>query len=228
MIIKMNEEMFEFEETVRVPLIGEDAPAFESPSTMWPISFPNDYKGKWVVLFSHPADFTPVCTTEFMWFQDKYEEFTKRNTELLGYSIDGIHSHIAWVRNIKENFGVDIEFPIVWNPQIAYKYGMLQPSADNSKTVRAVFIINPEGKIASLMYYPLDNGRNIDEIIRLVDSLQTSYNHGRATPANWPHNKVFGDKVIVPPAGSLEQAEENEKNYDCKDWYICTQDNPNK
>ena len=222
-------EMLDFEyDEPRIPLIWEQAPEFKAPSTQWEINFPEDYKGKWVVLFSHPADFTPVCTTEFMAFQEKKEEFDKRNVELIGYSVDWLHSHIAWVKNIKEKFGVDITFPIVAHPQIAYKYGMLHPSADNSHTVRAVFIINPDGKIAALMYYPLSNGRNIDEIIRLIDSLQMTFENGRATPANWPNNQMFGDNVIVPPAESLEQADKNESTYECKDWYICTQKNPNK
>lgn len=211
-----------------IPLIGENAPAFKAPSTKGEINFPEDYKDKWVVLFSHPADFTPVCTTEFIAFQDKYEEFKKLNCELIGYSVDGVHSHIEWVKNIEKNFNVKIEFPIVAHPKIAYKYGMLQPSADDSHTVRAVFIINPLGKIEALMYYPLSNGRNIDEILRTVKACQLTYNHKRATPAYWPENPRFGDKVIVPPADSCGKAEENAKNYDCKDWYICFDENPEK
>lgn len=220
----MNENIPE----ARIPLIGEDAPAFTSASTMGAVKFPEDFRGKWVVLFSHPGDFTPVCTTEFMAFQDKKEEFDARNAALLGYSVDGLHSHIAWAKNIEDKFGITIGFPIVADLSIAYKYGMLHPSANSNQTVRAVFIINPEGKIAALMYYPLSNGRNIDEILRLIDSLQTSANHGRATPANWPHNRIFGDKVIVPPASSMEMAASNQSQFDNKDWYICTVENPNK
>lgn len=212
----------------RIPLIGEMAPEFNSQSTMGKINFPADYKGKWTVLFSHPADFTPVCTTEFIWFQDKIEEFKKRNVELIGYSVDGIQSHIAWVNNIKEKFDVEITFPIVADMSVAYKYGMLQPSADSNHTVRAVFFISPEGKIAALMYYPLSNGRNIDEIIRLIDSLQMSAEHGRATPANWPENRIFKDRVIVPPAGDMETMAKNTSTYECKDWYLCTQEMPKK
>lgn len=210
----------------RIPLIGESAPEFKAQSTTWEINFPEDYKGKWVVLFSHPADFTPVCTTEFIGFQEKLEEFTKRNTSFIGYSVDGIQSHIAWVNNIKEKFWVDITFPIVADMSIAMKYGMLQPTASTTHTVRAVFIINPEGKIASLMYYPLSNGRNINEILRLIDSLQMTAKHGRATPANWPDNTIFGDRVIVPPASNLSQMEKNLSEFECKDWYICTQNRP--
>lgn len=210
----------------RIPLIGEIAPEFNSASTMGQINFPADYKGKWAVLFSHPADFTPVCTTEFMAFQDKIDEFKKRNVELIGYSVDGIQSHIAWVNNIKEKFDVKITFPIVADMSVAYKYGMLQTSADSNHTVRAVFFINPEWKIAALMYYPLTNGRNIDEIIRLIDSLQMTYNHKRATPANWPKNKIFADRVIVPPAANMSEMEKNTSTYECKDWYLCTQEIP--
>lgn len=210
----------------RIPLIGESAPEFKAQSTTWEINFPEDYKGKWVVLFSHPADFTPVCTTEFIGFQEKLEDFTKRNTSLIGYSVDGIQSHIAWVNNIKEKFGVSIVFPIIADMSIAMKYGMLQPTASTTHTVRAVFIINSEGKIASLMYYPLSNGRNIDEILRLIDSLQMTASHGRATPANWPNNTIFGDRVIVPPAANLSQMEKNLSEFECKDWYICTQNRP--
>lgn len=212
----------------RIPLIGEMAPEFNAPSTMGQINFPADYNGKWTVLFSHPADFTPVCTTEFIAFQDKIEEFKKRNVELIGYSVDWIQSHIAWVNNIKEKFDVTIEFPIVADMSIAFKYGMLQPSASTSHTVRAVFFINPEGKIAALMYYPLSNGRNIDEILRLIDSLQMTAENKRATPANWPENRIFADRVIVPPAANMAEMEKNMSNYECKDWYLCTQENPNK
>lgn len=211
----------------RIPLIGERAPEFKAQSTHWVVNFPWDYKGKWTVLFSHPADFTPVCTTEFIWFQNKIQEFDNINTQLVWYSIDWIQSHIAWVRNIKEKFWVEITFPIVAHPSIAYLYGMLQPSADDSHTVRAVFIINPDWIISTIMYYPLSNWRNIDEIIRIIKALQTTFTHKRATPANWPNNEIFWDKVIVPPASDLNQAEINESQYECKDWYICTQNNPN-
>jgi len=210
----------------RIPLIGETAPEFSSASTMGQINFPADYKEKWTVLFSHPADFTPVCTTEFMAFQAKKAEFDKRNVSLIGYSVDGIQSHIAWVNNIAEKFGVNIEFPIVADMSIAFKYGMLQSSADSNHTVRAVFFVNPEWKIAALMYYPLSNGRNIDEILRLIDSLQMTAEHKRATPANWPNNEMFGSDVIVPPAANMEQMAKNIATYNCKDWYLCTEKNP--
>jgi len=212
---------------VTIPLIGDLAPSFKAQSTQGEINFPEDYKGSWVVLFSHPADFTPVCTTEFLGFQDLIKEFAARNTKLLGYSVDGIHSHIEWVRNIKKNFGVDIEFPIIAGGHIASLYGMVHPNADKMQTVRAVFIISPHGVVATIMYYPLSNGRNIFEILRTIDSLQISVNHQKATPANWPHNRIYKDRVIVPPANTIYDANEVAKKYmDAKDWYIATEENP--
>ena len=211
-----------------LPLIGEMAPAFKAQSTAWPINFPEDYKGKRVVLFSHPADFTPVCTTEFIGFQNAYQDFKAINTELLGYSVDGIQWHIEWLRNIEKNFGVKVEFPLLAGSQIAHLYGMLHPNADDSATVRAVFVINPEGKISAIMYYPLSNGRSVAEVLRLVKSLQTTAKYKRATPENRPNNPIFGDKVIVPPANTMEDAIANPQKYENKDWYICTEENPNK
>lgn len=203
------------------------APVFKAQSTQGFINFPEDYKGKRTVLFSHPADFTPVCTTEFMGFQNAYKDFQAINTELLGYSVDGVHSHIEWLKNIEKNFGVKVEFPLLAGAQIAHLYGMLHPNADTSVTVRAVFVINPEGKIEAIMYYPLSNGRSVSEILRLVKSLQTTATYGRATPENWPKNPIFGDKVIVPPANTMDQSVENAAKYDNKDWYLCTEENPN-
>ena len=215
--------MTDCETQTTIPLIGQEAPVFHAASTQGEVKFPLDYKGKWVVLFSHPADFTPVCTTEFMGFQDKYADFKAVNTELIGYSVDGVHSHIEWVRNIKKNFDVEIEFPIVAGPQIAHLYGMLH-DVDSTHTVRAVFVINPEGKIAAIMYYPLSNGRSIDEILRLVKALQKTHDQGVATPENWPNNKRLDSDVIIPPADSMEKASANESNadYKCYDWYLCT------
>ena len=216
------------ENQVTMPLIWDQAPAFTVQSTQWPINFPENYKGKWVVLFSHPADFTPVCTTEFIGFQNAYEDFKKINTELLWYSIDGIHSHIERIKNIEKNFWVKVEFPLLAGTQIAHLYGMLHPKADTSATVRAVFVINPEWKINAIMYYPLSNGRSVAEILRLVKSLQTTAKYKRATPENRPNNSIFGDKVIISPANTMEQAIEYSEKYENKDWYICTEENPNK
>ena len=211
------------ENNFRIPLIGEKAPAFKAQTTQGPINFPEDKAGKWVVLFSHPADFTPVCTTEFLGFQDLKAEFDAINTDLLGYSVDGIHSHIEWVRNIKKNFDVDIEFPIIAGPEVAKKYGMIH-SIDSTVTVRAVFVINPEGIISAIIYYPLSNGRDIKEILRLVKALQKTYNDKVATPESWPKNARLENDLIIPPASSMEDAKKNEENpnYKCYDWYICT------
>ncbi len=214
------------EEKNTLPLIGQEAPAFVAETTMGKINFPEDKKGKWVVLFSHPADFTPVCTTEFLGFQDLKEEFDKINTDLIGYSVDGIHSHIEWVRNIKKNFNVDIEFPIAAGPEIAHKYGMIH-AVDSTVTVRSVFVINSEGIISAIVYYPLSNGRDVKEILRLVKALQKTYNDKVATPESWPKNARLEDDVIIPPAMSLGDAEKNEENsdYKCYDWYLCTKKN---
>jgi len=211
------------ENKVTFPLIGEAAPAFDCASTQGPISFPADYAGKWVVLFSHPADFTPVCTTEFMGFQDRKADFDAIDCKLIGYSVDGVHSHIEWARNIKKHFDVDITFPIAAGQQIGNLYGMLHPE-DTTHTVRAVFVITPEGKVAAIMYYPMSNGRSIDEILRLVKALQKTAKDGVATPENWPANSRLEADVIVPPATSMEQAVANENNadYKCYDWYLCT------
>lgn len=216
------------ENQVTMPLIWDQAPAFTTQSTQWTIKFPEDFKGKWVVLFSHPADFTPVCTTEFVGFQNAYEDFKKINTELLGYSIDGVHSHIERVKNIDKNFWVKIEFPLLAGTQIAHLYGMLHPNADTSATVRAVFVINPEWKIMAIMYYPLSNGRSVAEVLRLVQSLQTTAKYKRATPENRPNNPIFGDKVIVPPASTMAEAISYPEKYENKDWYLCVEENPNK
>ena len=212
-----------------VPLIGEQAPAFKVKTTTGEIDFPNDYKGKWVILFSHPADFTPVCTTEFITFAAMQDDFKKRNCELIGLSIDGLFSHIAWLRTIREKIeykgmkNIEVKFPVIEDitMEIAKKYGMLQPGASNTQAVRAVFIIDPEGKIQAILHYPMTNGRNMDEIMRLLVALQTSAEHGVATPANWKP----GDDVIIPTPGSCGLAEERiakaGDDYYCLDWFLC-------
>ncbi len=213
-----------------IPLIGDRAPSFTAPTTQGTINFPDDYKGKWVILFSHPADFTPVCTTEFMTFGAMDHEFAARNCQLIGLSIDGVYSHIAWLRTIQEKIewngmkGLAITFPVIADPMgnVAKLFGMLQPGASGTEAVRAVFIINPEGIVKAVLYYPLTNGRNMDEIMRLLISLQTSAKHGVATPANWQP----GDDVIVPPPGSCGGAAERIKQGEageikCLDWFLC-------
>lgn len=212
--------MEEIQEAKRgLPVLGREAPDFEAETTVGKIRL-SDYRGKWVVLFSHPADFTPVCTSEFIGFAEKYQEFKKRNVELIGLSIDSVSSHIAWTRNIKEKFGVDIPFPVIADlgMQVAGLYGMIQEGESSTVTVRTVFLIDPEGILKAMIYYPLTNGRSMNEILRLVDSLQTTYEHKVATPANWEP----GDAVVVPPPATAKAAEERLKEgYECVDWYFC-------
>lgn len=213
-----------------MPRIGDPAPAFEAVSTQGNIKFPEDYKGKWVVLFSHPADFTPVCTSEFMTFAKMENEFKALNTQLIGLSVDGLYSHIAWLRTIKEKIefrgwkNVEVKFPLIEDitMEVAKKYGMIQPGESSTKAVRAVFFIDPAAKIRAIIYYPLSLGRNFDELIRVLKGLQTADKFGIATPADWQP----GEDVIVPPAGSCGVAEdrmtgkENGGLY-CKDWFFC-------
>ncbi len=217
------------ETTYRLPLIGEDAPAFEAETTQRHIRFPDDFRGKWVIFFSHPADFTPVCTTEFMTFASMQDEFKALNCELLGLSIDSNYSHIAWLRTIKEKIefrgmkGVEVRFPVIADltMDVARKYGMIQPAASTTHAVRAVFIIDPKGKVRAILYYPLSAGRNMEEIKRLLIALQTADAHGVATPANWQP----GEEVILPPPGSCGAAEERlsqaGEGVRCVDWFLC-------
>jgi len=184
-----------------MPRINEPAPAFAARTTHG-VKKLEDYRGKWLVLFSHPADFTPVCTTEFMAFAKRHADFQALNTELLGLSIDSYYSHVAWVRNIKEKFGVEIPFPIIedLSMEVARSYGMIHPGAADTSAVRATFIIDPEGILRAMVYYPMTNGRSIDEFVRLVAALQTSDVNKVATPEAWQP----GDKVILPPPADIE------------------------
>jgi peroxiredoxin (alkyl hydroperoxide reductase subunit C) len=204
----------------RLPLIGEKAPSFKAETTQGPLNFPDDFKGKWVVFFSHPADFTPVCTTEFTAFARHQPEFQKLNCELLGLSIDSYYSHVAWVRNIKEKFGVEINFPIIedLSMNVARAYGMIHPGAADTSAVRATFIIDPDGVLRAMVYYPMTNGRSIPEFLRLVAALQTSDKNKVATPEGWQP----GDKVIVPPPQDVDAADKRmNEGYECTDWYFC-------
>ncbi len=212
----------------RLPLIGEPAPEFRAQTTHGPIDFPKDLKGKWVVFFSHPADFTPVCTTEFVSFAKRYPEFKALNTELVGLSVDHVYAHIKWVEWIKEKLGVEIPFPIVADTtgKIAELYGMIQPGESSVATVRAVFIISPNGIIRAILYYPLTVGRSTDEILRALKAIQVSLEKGVAIPANWPNNELMGDEVIVPPPGDLKAAqarleEAKQGKVKCYDWWFC-------
>jgi len=202
-----------------LPRLGEPAPAFEAETTHGTLRL-SDYEGSWLILFSHPADFTPVCTTEFIGFAKIAADLEKRNVQLLGLSIDSTYSHIAWVRTIKEKFGVDIPFPIIadLNKEVASAYGMLMPGESKTETSRAVFVIDDKGIVRAMVYYPLSTGRNMDEMLRLVDALQTHDKHGVATPADWRP----GDKVIVPPPKTAEDAEKRVgEGYECTDWFFC-------
>jgi len=213
----------------RIPLIGEPAPPFEAVTTQGPLHFPRDCEGRWVILFSHPADFTPVCTTEFMAFARLMPQFEALNCQLIGLSIDSNYSHIAWLRTIKERIkykgaeGVEVTFPVIADLKmdVARKYGMVQPWADDSHAVRAVFVIDPEAKIRAVLYYPISTGRNFSEILRLLVALQTADKLGVATPADWQP----GDDVIVPPPGSCgtaqERVESKEEGTTCLDWFLC-------
>jgi len=218
------------QEIFAMPRIGDNAPAFKAVTTQGEVNFPSDYKGKWVILFSHPADFTPVCTSEFMTFANMEAEFKELNCELIGLSIDGLYSHIAWLRSIKEKIefkgmkNIEVKFPLIEDitMEVANKYGMVQPGESNTKAVRAVFFIDPVGKIRAIIYYPLSLGRNFKELKRVLIGLQTADKFNVATPADWHP----GDDVIVPTAGSCgtAQARVEGKGGDmkCYDWYFCT------
>lgn len=212
-------EAKEIGQEISIPKLGEKAPDFEVDTTHGTIKL-SDFKGSWLILFSHPADFTPVCTTEFMAFAEIYDELKKRGAKLLGLSVDSTSSHIAWVRNIEEKMGVKIPFPIIadLNKDVATLYGMIHPNQSKTATVRVVFVIDPESMVRAMIYYPLTTGRNMDEILRLIDALQTTDKHKVATPANWRP----GEPVVVPPPSTTEEAENRLKQgYDCKDWYFC-------
>ncbi|WP_099225459.1 peroxiredoxin [Mycobacterium persicum] len=215
-----------------LPRIGEPAPAFTAVTTQGRINFPADYAGKWVIFFSHPADFTPVCTSEFMTFASMQQEFAAYNTELVGLSVDSLYSHIAWLRTVKDKISfrgmhdVEVGFPLVEDVsmQVAQKYGMIMPGEDTMKAVRAVFIIDPTGIVRAIIYYPLSLGRNFDELLRAVKALQTADRFDVATPADWRP----GDRVIVPPAGSCGTAKERMDGHvagvECDDWFFCTKE----
>lgn len=225
----MSEQLGQAQPEYRMPLIGDTAPAFTAKTTQGEIKFPEDYKGKWVILFSHPADFTPVCTTEFMTFASMQDDFKKLNTELIGLSIDSLYAHIAWLRTIKEKIeykgmkDVEVNFPVIEDlkMEVAKKYGMVQPNASTTQAVRAVFIMDPQAKVRAVIYYPLSNGRNMEEIKRLILAMQKSDKESIATPANWQP----GDDVIIPPPGSCgsakERMEKEEEGKYCLDWFMC-------
>ncbi|SDI28310.1 peroxiredoxin [Winogradskyella thalassocola] len=217
------------EQIISMPRIGDKAPDFKAITTQGNINFPSDYKGEWVILFSHPADFTPVCTSEFITFAHLEDKFDKANCKLVGLSIDGLYSHIAWLRTIKEKIefngmkNIEVKFPLIEDiaMKVAKKYGMIQPGESKTQAVRAVFFIDPKSMIRAIIYYPLSLGRNFDEIYRALIAMQTSDEFEVATPADWNP----GDDVIISPAGSCGIAEERMTSTDelnCKDWFFCT------
>ncbi|MDD3301410.1 MAG: peroxiredoxin [Patescibacteria group bacterium] len=214
---------------VPMPRIGDKAPTFKAVTTQGEINFPEDYKDSWVILFSHPADFTPVCTSEFMTFASMEQKFNDANCKLVGLSVDGLYSHIAWLRTIKEKIeykgmkDIEVKFPLIEDitMEVAKKYGMIQPGESNTKAVRAVFFIDPKGIIRAIIYYPLSLGRNFDELYRALVAMQTADKFSIATPADWHP----GDEVIVPTAGSCGVAKERMESKDemhCYDWFFCT------
>ena len=213
----------------KVLRIGDKAPSFTAVTTQGTINFPQDYEGKWVILFSHPADFTPVCTTEFMTFASMQEEFKALNVELIGLSIDSIYAHIAWLRTINERIKwnglehMEVKFPVIEDirMEVANKFGMIAPNVSNTQAVRCVYFIDPTGTIRTILYYPASLGRNCEEIKRIVLGLQKADKEGIATPANWKP----GDDVIIPAPGSCgtakERVESKDENKYCLDWFLC-------
>ncbi len=207
---------------VGIPLIGDKCPQLKVQTTQGMKTIPDDYAGKWLVLFSHPGDFTPVCTTEFVAFAKRNDEFAKLNCSLMGHSIDQVFAHIKWEEWIEEKLGVNIPFPIIADGSgvVAQTLGMVHPGK-GTNTVRAVFVIDPNGIIRLMMYYPQEIGRNMDEILRVVKALQVCDSHKVALPAGWPNNELVSDEVIVPPATNVKDAKERPKQYTCYDWWFC-------
>ena len=212
----------EYEQQNKMPLLGDTFPTLEVQTTHGKMNLPHDMNGSWFVLFSHPADFTPVCTTEFVAFAKKAETFEDLNTQLIGLSMDQVFSHIKWIDWIKENFNTEIPFPIIADDSgsAARKLGILHPGK-GSNTVRAIFILDPNGFIRLILYYPQEIGRKIDEIIRVLKALQASDENQVSLPADWPENELIGDKGIIPPAADVETAETRRNLTNCYDWWFC-------
>jgi len=205
-------------------LIGDSVPEMKVKTTHGMKNIPGDYKGKWLIVFSHPADFTPVCTTEFVAFAKRHDEFRKLNCELVGLSIDQVFSHIKWTEWIKENLKQEIQFPIIADDmgEVSKKLGFIHPGK-GTNTVRAVIMIDPRGVVRAILYYPQELGRNMDEFLRMLKGFQLAEKEGVAIPANWPDNELIKDHVIIPPAGTEAKAEERRKTkeYECFDWWFC-------
>lgn len=211
----------------RMPLIGDSFPPMTVTTTHGKMELPDAYKGKWFILFSHPGDFTPVCTTEFYAFQKRYPQFRELNTELIGLSIDQVFSHLKWTEWIKDNLGEEIQFPVIADGtgQVANRLGLIH-TAGGTATVRAVFIVDPKGIIRAILYYPAELGRNMDEFLRMIKGFQMAEKQGAAIPANWPHNELVKDRIIVPPASSEQAIKDRKKmqekgEIECYDWWMC-------
>ena len=208
-------------EEMKIPLIGDKFPEMQVQTTQGKKKLPDEFKGKWFILFSHPADFTPVCTTEFVAFQKRYNEFKKLDTELIGLSVDQVFSHIKWEEWIKDNLNVEIKFPIIADTgKVANTLGLIHPNKGSS-TVRAVFMVDPKGIIRAILYYPQELGRNMDEFLRMIKGFQVAEKNGAAIPANWPKNELIKDRVIIPPASDVVTAKKRLKEYEGFDWWFC-------
>jgi len=214
------------EEKKGMPLLGDRFPEMRVQTTRGVLDLPSHYKGKWFVLFSHPGDFTPVCTTEFISFQQRYDKFKALNCELIGLSVDQVFAHIKWEEWIKENMGVEIEFPIIADTgKVAETLGIIHPGK-GTNTVRAVFIVDADAKLRIMLYYPQELGRNMDEILRVVEAMQISDKNNVAIPADWPNNEILKDRVIIPPATDVKTAKERlekakDGEFECYDWWLC-------
>jgi peroxiredoxin (alkyl hydroperoxide reductase subunit C) len=205
----------------KMPLIGDKFPEIEVQTTRGKIKLPDNFKGKWFILFSHPADFTPVCTTEFVAFQKRYNEFKKLGCELIGLSVDQVFSHIKWEQWMKENLDINIEYPIIADTgKVANTLGLIHPNK-GTNTVRAVFFVDTKSIIRAILYYPQELGRNMDEFVRMIKGFQVADKEHVAIPANWPNNELIKDRVIIPPASDTKTAEQRIKDYDCYDWWFC-------
>jgi len=205
----------------KMPLIGDKFPELEVQTTKGKLKLPDIFKGKWFILFSHPADFTPVCTTEFVAFQKRYNNFKKFGCELIGLSVDQVFSHIKWEQWIKDNLKVKIEYPIIADTgKVANTLGLIHPNK-GTNTVRAVFFVDPKSTIRAILYYPQELGRNMDEFVRMIEAFQIADKEHVAMPANWPKNELIKDRVIIPPASDVATAEKRTKEYDCYDWWFC-------
>jgi peroxiredoxin (alkyl hydroperoxide reductase subunit C) len=207
--------------------IGDKFPDLEVVTTHGRMKLPDKYEGGWFILFSHPGDFTPVCTTEFVAFAKRYDDFQELNTDLIGLSVDANMSHIKWVEWIEDNLEVEIPFPVIADVmgRVSDQLGLIH-SESSTATVRAVYIVDPEATIRAILFYPLELGRNIDEFLRMIKAFQVGEEHKAAIPANWPNNEVVGEHIIVPPPGTREEAKARLEQYECYDWWLCHKEAP--